>query len=401
MKKQLLAAPDGRLGPVHALATAYLEQARAMTYEELRARQDAPYASLALGAAGLAYFFWRAAVERRDDALLELAHRWARAATRAPLADFVAPGLTAATVRGSLYYGPDGALFARILVAHARGKRSHGAVQAFRARCGDLEGVRSELLLGVAGYLTGALALHEETGDTELLAAADRAALTLMRRRAVWSRMTGRAFAHGRAGIVFSLLRWLTLTDTTLHNAALRARMSASVARVLERLACDPTTTVERARTQSEPFDLSTQGWCNGAGGMVHLWMAAYAWRPDPAYAARARACGLRLLTATPSGGADLCCGAAGRSYALLALDALEPHNAWRDAAVDAGVRAMEIDGPWPNGVLNGFPGLVMLAWDLEQERGRGFPLVGSGYPIVSPRRCRRRAPSLRDSAST
>jgi serine/threonine-protein kinase len=114
---------------------------------------------------------------------------------------------------------------------------------------------------------------------------------------------------------------------------------------------------------------------------MVHLWAAAHAWRPDPAYAARARAWGRRLLTSSPSGGADLCCGAAGRSYALLALDALAPTEGWRSAAERAALRAMDVAGPWPNGVLRGFPGLAMLAWDLERRRERGFPLIGSALP--------------------
>lgn len=359
-----------------AFARLYLEQARAMTYAQLAERQEPPVGSLALGAAGLAYFFWRAARRCRNDALLEDAARWLHAVARAPGDPFLIPELGPRVIRDSVYFGPDGLLFAQILVAHARGERADAAARLFRARCCALAGAPSELLFGAAGYLASAQHLWEETGDTRFRAAAEDVAAALLRRQARWSRLPARGLAHGRAGVLRTLLRWS-------RNAAGRARGGCDdTVRVLSaplaRLAEEGAGRLRRARATPAAEAALSRTWCDGAAGMALLWAEAYAHEHDPRYAALARACGRELLRGIRGTGADLCCGHAGRGYALLAVADIDGRASWREAAQQAAVRAMRGGGPWPNGILKGYPGAALLAWDVHRRGdAAAFPLIG------------------------
>ncbi len=369
---------DPRSRKLESFARLYLEQARSMTYAELSARQDPPFGSLAFGAAGLAYFFWRAAQSYGDDALLEDAARWLDAVERASGDPFVIPGLTAREIRNSIYFGPDGVLFARILVAHARGGRDERAARAFEARCGELDRAPCELLIGAAGYLASAQQLWQETGDTRFQAAAEQVAGALLRRHARWSRMPTRGLAHGRAGILRALLRWKRSGGSRARS---RKRDDGSLlAAPLAQLAAEEASAPRASRREPAGEDRSARTWCNGAAGMALLWAEAYAHEHDERYAALARACGRQLLTGIRETGADLCCGHAGRGFALLAVAEIDRRRDWREDARAAGVRAMRGGGYWPNGVLKGYPGVALLAWDLRQrgEQGAGaFPLIG------------------------
>ena len=59
--------------------------------------------------------------------------------------------------------------------------------------------------------------------------------------------------------------------------------------------------------------------WCNGAAGHLHLWLLAYELLGDPRYLQLAEGAAWTSYEAQSTGG-DLCCGSAGRAYALLAL---------------------------------------------------------------------------------
>ena len=369
---------DPRSRMLDSFARLYVEQARSMTYAQLTARQDPPFGSLAFGAAGLAYFFRRAAQTCGNDALLEDAARWLDAVERAPSDPFVIPGLTARQIRNSIYFGPDGVLFARILVAHARGKGDERAARTFAARCGELDRAPSELLLGAAGYLACAQQLWQETEDERFQAAAEVVARTLLRRQARWSRMPASGLAHGRAGVLRVLLRWK-------RSGGLRARTGRRddgnlLAAPLVQLAAEEESALRASQPKLAGDARLARSWCNGAAGMALLWAEAYAHERDERFAALTRACGRQLLTGIRGAGADLCCGHAGRGYAFLAVAEIDRLRAWREEALTAGVRAMRGGGYWPNGLLKGHPGAALLAWELERrgEPGAGvFPLIG------------------------
>jgi serine/threonine-protein kinase len=333
---------------LRALVVAWLEQTQPLRYRDLPARQDPPFSSLTFGAAGIAYALYRAGVALGDGALLDRGERWAEAAGRH------AGRLPAA----SLAYGRGGIRFVRVLLAQARGERAQ-----VRARVGEL--VRAarphgptELLFGTAGQLTGTLVLLEATGDDRLRGLADRHARALLGAPA-WTRGADRALAHGQAGPFYALLRWARTTGGTLPAWFWSA---------LDRLAREAGPWLRARESAQKP--VLDRTWCNGSAGLALLWAAASAQR-GARFARLARSAARAGLAASHLAGGDLCCGLAGRAYALLAA------GMRAEALSLAAAAAAQMRGRWPNGLLKGYPGLVCLALDLAHERTpRGFPLL-------------------------
>jgi hypothetical protein len=87
-------------------------------------------------------------------------------------------------------------------------------------------------------------------------------------------------------------------------------------------------------------------------------------------------------LTHTARVSGALCCGLAGRAYALLAVDRVDPDRGWYDRALVMATRAADEmlngAGPWPNSLYFGYPGLVCLTQDLLRSRRDrlGLPLL-------------------------
>jgi len=357
---------------LRSLITAWLEQTAALRYQDLPARQDPPFASLTFGAAGIAYALYRAGLALDDAELLARGERWAKEAEQhAGQRDGLrfADGTSTAT---SLAYGQDGIRFVRVLLAQARGDRAQvkARVARFVAAMPSRRDGPSELLFGAAGQLTGALVLHEATGDERLRALCDRQAQKLIGTGAPppWTEAADLALAHGRAGPLYALLRWQRSTGGTLPTWFPQA---------LDRLAAEQEPWFE-AR-QSKQKVVLDRTWCNGWAGLTLLWAAA-AEQPGWLFpygrlvggAARAS------LSAPGPAGGDLCCGLAGRAYAGLAaarlFDDERLHQHVLSVAADA---AEQMRGRWPNGLLKGYPGLVCLALDLVHEKKpRGFPLL-------------------------
>jgi serine/threonine-protein kinase len=169
------------------------------------------------------------------------------------------------------------------------------------------------------------------------------------------------SFAHGRAGTLHALLGWAIALERPLP-ASVTDELAGFDGRV------------ERAPALGE-------SWCNGDAGMVLLWARAYECLADGEYLQRARRCARRLGAHLSLATGDLCCGLAGRAYALLAMDRIDPDGGWYERAVTMARRAAtsmrRSVGAWPNGLFRGLPGLVCLADDLVRPpRRRGFPLV-------------------------
>lgn len=107
---------DARAPTIARVARLYVRQARALSYRELRASQEPPWASVVFGALGIAATLGAVGARAAD---LDVARRWIRAAkrgARTPYA-FSRQGAEAddpdlsrdRTIGGSLYFGPDGA----------------------------------------------------------------------------------------------------------------------------------------------------------------------------------------------------------------------------------------------------------------------------------------------------
>ena len=79
----------------------------------------------------------------------------------------------------------------------------------------------------------------------------------------------------------------------------------------------------------------------------------------------------------TASGIPDLCCGAVGSAYAMLALARIDPGRGWRRRAGELAMAVMvsEIQPEWAHGLFKGEAGTFCLALDLLSGETR-FPCL-------------------------
>ncbi|HYL06308.1 MAG TPA: lanthionine synthetase LanC family protein, partial [Thermoanaerobaculia bacterium] len=212
--------------------------------------------------------------------------------------------------------------------------------------------------------------------------------------------------AHGWAGYLYATLRWC--------RAAGRP-VPADVGARLEQLAGSAESWGRGARWRWHGQPVAEEhrrgapagarwmaGWCNGSAGMVHLWTLAArmtdsiepggAARGAPgASAAHGNACRWERLALAAGWHAwedadevpSLCCGLAGRAYALLALHRQGAGEEWlvrarqlADRAAAAARRAQ--DEPSPHSLYRGPLGIAVLAADLERPEAAAMPLFGA-----------------------
>lgn len=358
-----------RLPPISArhlaeYASGYVEAVTALSYRDIERQQKRPHASVAFGAAGIAYALWRGSQRLGRPELLAPARRWIADAWRARSARdaFASADLPRADWRGSTAYGPAGVALVAALIAPAR----EAAAWRDRFRRAAVTAPKTDLLFGAAGAVSGAhmLLAHRRASRADLRAAASR--LAERRLDTEWrapSAMVG--MAHGLAGMCFVLLQAATRSPAWLLAS-------------LDRLAALATPVGRGLRW---PYDTSgaasamPASWCNGSAGMAILWAKAYEVTGDARHRRLARLAALDTydhMNARP----DLCCGCIGMAYAMLALSRVDPGRGWRRKAHQLATLALvtEVETEWPHGLLKGEPGLFCLAVDLLARETR-FPL--------------------------
>jgi serine/threonine-protein kinase len=358
----------------------------------------APTASVTYGMAGVACALYRLALLGGDAAALAGADLWI---TRALAAESRADAflsaemdLTPASVGVvSPYHTVSGLHVVDGLIAQAFGDRDRCAqaarrfVAAAAAPCAN-----PDLTLGRAGVLIGASLLLEalppgmdDTGAA--LRAAGGAALQELWRllppgpAGPRSRL-GPGIAHGWGGILYATLRWSRAAAIPVP-AAFQARLSelAAWATPLGRGVHWPRPLVA-GPAQAEEMP----GWCNGPAGLVHLWTLAHRSFGRAEYLRLAQASAWSAWEA-PSGFPDLCCGLAGRAYALLNLYRHTGDAEWLDRARALGDRAqaaLRHGGRFRHrlSLFKGEPGIVLLGADLAAPEAACMPFFESeGWP--------------------
>lgn len=354
-----------------------------------RGLPEPPAHSVAFGSGGIALFLLRLARRRESPELLALADVWAcrAAATMDAPGAFLAPelGLTTATVeRHSPWFGPPGVHLVRAQVAHARGDSGELAA-AVRAFLDGVEGAGDdpELLQGRAGRLLVAARLLTTVDGMPRFDPAPLDQFVTTQFRMLGEEMAGWAatggpprlgIAHGQAGICYALL------------AAARGRglpLPAGLPHALERLAA---AAIEGGHGLDWPINWPpgdgparscAPGWCRGAAGFVHLWVLAHDQYGAPRYLELATGAARSAWLHPDRSNADLCCGLAGRAYALLRLYRHTGESRWLERAR---VLADQAAGaplcvPRPHALLRGHLGVAMLALDLEQPERAVMPL--------------------------
>lgn len=325
----------------------------------------APLASVAGGAAGVAWFLLQRAQQLDDPRLLSLAELWvscAAAQWSQREEGFFAPdrGLTAERIGpGSVLHHSSGVFWVQAAVAVRRGDESSAleAVQRFVAAApqpSESGEVPAELALGRAGLLIAAAELERLTATLELRTAREHCAQLLAgcRRQQVAALRTvvcsqaaldqcaeipHFGMAHGWAGVLYALIRTRSWRAPGVEEAAddelvrcLRRRLDelADEARLGTDGACWPGTAPELRHLGATPD--WAPGWCAGSAGHLLLLCESVTHRElrstvdQTLLEQTARATWLH-----PGDHFDLCCGLAGRALALEGMAKVTGDKQW------------------------------------------------------------------------
>jgi eukaryotic-like serine/threonine-protein kinase len=336
-----------------------------------------PTASVCYGCAGAAVGLLRVAETRSDPALVALADIWrsramaligtegayhnaAFAVSREELGD-VSPYHTEAGIHAA------GAMIAASIgdtYAHRRG--IHGFLHASSRPCAQLD-----LTLGRSGSLLIA-AMLLELGEEQPLRALGTATM-----KAVWDELDARpaidgflGLSHGWAGYFYAALRWCEASGDPLPP------------RLTERLDDYLTLHVPRGRGVQWPITAGgtsfMPGWCNGSAGQVFLFTLAHRALGGERWLQLAEACAWTAWD-EPRGIADLCCGTAGRAYALLNLYKHTGATEWLSRArqlANHAATSAAATAERPYALWKGELGVAVLIADLASPENARMPFV-------------------------
>lgn len=359
----------------------------------------APSASINYGAAGIALGLLSIAERRRDAGLLALADVWAERAAAVGEADegFYQPTIQISREvvgEASPYHSPSGVAAARALVASAAGDphRFDRSIECYlEVAARPANGL--DLTLGRASTLLGAALLLDRapkaTGTAGLLEHGDREL------EALWQKLDGEppiaesgidylGMAHGWAGFLFASLEWCRASGAALP-AGLEGRL-VELSRLAQPSGRGLAWPWQWRRTGAEPSFMA--GWCNGSCGYVFLWTLAERTFEDGRFLPLARGAAWDSWDA-PDRISQLCCGLAGRAYALLNLWRLTAEPQWLTRARELawrGANEGQAPGEHPHSLYKGDLGLAVLAADLERPFEAAQPFF-EGSPRFAPKR--------------
>jgi serine/threonine protein kinase len=356
-------------------------------------RGDGPHATVTFGSAGIAYALYRVAVRRGDAEVLAQADQWATKAA----AEVDAPGaiydealeITEASVgRVSPYHAASGVHAVRAIVAAALGDVTtvREAVEHYLATV-DGPADRVDLTLGRASVLVGSVLVFDaltclkpaaqmDDLDERLRALGDTALTD------IWTDLSRSgpigpgnplAFlgvAHGWAGVCLASLVWSESTGAALPPE-MQGRLD-ELADQAEPIGAGLRWPIQtHARGRHHNF---LNSWCNGAPGYVFLWNAAHERFGDERYAALARGAAVQTWERRDGHG-SLCCGCAGRAYALLNHHRHSGDPVWLDRARELGELERRASFPaMRDSLYKGELGGVVLAAELDDPGRARMP---------------------------
>jgi lantibiotic modifying enzyme len=361
-----------------------LEKLAGCRYENFAVIQSPPYRSLNNGATGVAYTFWKAACILDDPNWLHYARLWIDHVVASPEDDRVVGipesegGSAEVDIEDSLYHGNRGVQFVKALVSYAQADDYHlnkflSQYEKPAARERDVQ----DLLQGTPGRLVGFAIMYDEMqypyikeqGESlarELLSTAD-----LTSEETLWGNNPYKGMAHGRGGILYSLLFWSKVSGSGLPD-----RIRAEIRRHAE-------SGLAQSHGMRWPISDGDDGqfmdsWCHGTPGLLHLWSLAYEVYGDSFFLGVARQAGEFLTHREAYDLGHICCGAAGASYAILSLNRIDPDGGWLDHAAmyaEMAEKARTIHR-FRLGLYTGLAGVVCLMLDMidpKQARQPAF----------------------------
>jgi serine/threonine-protein kinase len=356
------------------------------------------------GAAGAAWFLYRAALLRDDGTLLCHADRWARVAERG----LSSAGNTLIARAWSPLHDGQGVSIVHALIALARDddRTLQGIVQQLSN--GRAPGTaKTELFLGQAGRVAALAMLQRALNayDRHDLAAALEAPRTSLRLPLPASQASlvpiekehgdniHLGMAHGWAGICYAQLQSAATAGEPV-DASLRHYLGelAKLGDVSQKDALrtnarqgdagwsawpGTVTATDLAPARSgQTTPAFVPGWCSGSAGFVYLWAAAEQTTDDSQYRELAERAGTHAWR-HPDRHGNLCCGLAGRAFALSRLFRLTGDQRWLDRArtlaAGAALATSDMDG---TGLFRGPWGPALINLELEQPTDSRFPLL-------------------------
>lgn len=353
-----------------------------------------PSCSITFGAAGIAYALYRVACQRGDERLLAAADAWAARAARTAsernaFTHEVLHLPDALIGPASLYYGHSGVPFVQALIANAMGDEA-----AFlRAISAFVDGAATpcanqDLTLGNAGGLMGCALLIDAIGSPILHSDVDLPGRRLVDlAQAVLSRlmpddMQGPfaqsgylGVAHGSAGLCHAALLWSEVSGKELP--ARFATHLKTIAAAAEEHGRGLRWPVTKVAPRPSPTSKYMESWCHGAPGYALMWTAAYRVLRDERYLALAEGSAWTAWEAVGELG-HLCCGDAGRAYALLGLFRHTGDEEWLARAfslAERGVEACSRDAETRFSLFKGELGTMLLLEDLKVPERASYPL--------------------------
>jgi serine/threonine-protein kinase len=378
------AAPGGGPAPTpfapdlfDAYLDDYFTSTASLSWADLVEDQNGLCASLAFGAAGIAYAHWYAGTLGGDEHLLAEADRWIRAALagqRHRLAFLEAGARREDRMPpGAYLYGRVGLSFVRALVARSRDERQaeRRALARFAELSRGAAAGTADLYRGIAGCLAATAILFQHLGDGKLLDLGAELSARL-RERAVldgrgsvtWNGLHGLGLAHGEAGADLALLLW-----SAASGCDLPPWFTPSLTALLD-----------TARRSPEQFTRSEQDrsrLCKGIIGPAFLATRAAQLLGEPSFLAAARAIAAQAAVHLPDC-SDLCCGRAGCAFALLPLAQQDPAGPWRKLSQELALSTLLCDrADWSlTGLFGGEAALPCLALNMKLGIASGPPCL-------------------------
>lgn len=344
-----------------------------------------PRATINYGCAGAAVGLLRIAETRSDAELLSLADVW-RSRAEALIGTegaYYDDDELRREILGDVtpYHTEAGIHAAAAMIAYAMGDElaQRAAIAAFM-RASNRPCAQLDLTLGRSGTLLASAMLLAISNDLSIAASLRAFGSDTM--SAIWKeldsfppiesspRRTYLGMAHGWAGYLYAALRWCEASGDA-PPARLTARLHELAAlKISKGRGVYWRTTIESAPNGYMP------GWCNGSAGHLFLWTLAHRQLGDRQWLDLAELAAWNTWD-EQSAPATLCCGSAGRAYALLSLYKHTGATEWLSRARHLANHAAAHAGPTSqreNSLWKGELGVVVLIADLASPEGARMP---------------------------
>jgi serine/threonine-protein kinase len=381
----------------HPVVTSVLSRTR--PHGQLFTSPDAitaPRASLFYGTGGIAYGLYRIGCLRGDSRELRIADLWLQRAYKMGEHEdgFLNPeyGVTRERIASSTPFHSSAGLHAiQALLSGAMGDLStqYAAIGKFIDESTPPV-AQLDLTLGRAGTLLAAALILDACWDD-----VSRQARLIELGSAVFAEVLQRVqeagpiassreleylgMAHGWCGVLFAALRWCEITKREL-TPELKERLS-ELAECAEPAGRGLHWSVRNARSDPDWEEGYLGGWCNGSAGFAHLWCLTSQLSRDEIFSELAIRAAWNAWE-TSNDLSNLCCGVAGKVYALLTVGRHTGDTKWFERARHL-ARSVNDDStttPFRNSLFKGTMGHALALYDLDAPETAAMPFFGREY---------------------